>query len=1164
MYFHFLFLKALTKYLVVFLVLSSFLGLGQNDFSNLRTKWIPTGDTVQFDSLSVFPSSIHIEGLDTNMYTVLPFEGVVVFKSDVPDSVKISYKVFPVNFSQPVSFRNERDTIGASVTNLITRNPYSFSREELTREDLFGGEQLKKGGSISRGVRVGNNQDLSVNSNMNLQLSGSFQGIEILAAITDNNIPIQPQGNTQTLQEFDKVFVQFGKNGHQLIAGDFQTQESKDLFLRFNKKAQGLSYSGKYKAKLFGEDATFSIVTDAALSRGKFARNQIIGIEGNQGPYLLRGAENEQFIIVLSGTEKIYIDGKLMKRGMDNDYVIDYNTSEVTFTTNQLITKDKRIVVEFQYSDQNYGRSLFHAGNEIKSKKGRVFFNLYSEQDMKFQQLQQSLSDANIDLLYNSGDSIHLAVSPKIDSVEYSANQVLYQKKDTIIDFVQHIYYKQSTNPDSAFYSLGFSNVGSGNGNYILSTSTANGRVYEWVAPVSGVPQGEYEPLVQLVAPKQQQMVTLGAEYKVSKKTNVFIEGAFSNYNQNLFASKDKGDDQGFAINSKLSNLQSYSRKEKAYQFSNNLSYQLVNKNFNRIERFRSVEFERDYNLASVSSNDEHIATWTSSLIKENRRMLGLNATYIDKGESYSGIRTGLDANLNLWKGANVIGKGSYLTSNGTIQNSAFGKHKVTMSQSIKKLLFKVWEEQEHNLVTQVEPDTLSTTSFNYNVYGASMGYTAERVGLDLNWNQRTDQLPFENALRNTTLANNFGAKLTFKGKKSSRFLWNTTFRELKIRNDKLTSQDPENTLLNRLEYKFKLWKGMLSSSSFFEMAAGSELKRQYAFVEVNPGQGTHMWEDFNSDSIQDLNEFVLPPAGFSDQASYVRVFLPSNDFIKTYSNNFNQSLTINPAKFFKRNSAFGKAITRFNNQTILKLNQKNSKDQGAQLQIPFQSTIADTNLISLTSSFRNTIYFNRSNPRYGMNFTYSKNDNKSVLTTGFEGRSLETNTLDVRWNFLRMFTLRSKFELSNKLRASEIFADQDYRIQTQAVEPTLSYQKGSKFRLKFLGSWKEKLNSGSYGGEQATFNKIGSEVTYNLLTKGRMSAQFNYIETTFSGEEGVNSPLLFDMLEGFQQGTNFTWQARYQRTFKNNFQVNLQYEGRSSETSKVVHSGTMQVQLLF
>ena len=210
------------KYLTIVLFLFSISGNSQKDFSNIRTKWIYTKDTVKLDSLSIFPSSITIFNLDTSNYRTLPFEGKVLFKDNVPDSVLISYKVLPFNLTQKVSFR-KKGNISLNINNkLITRNPYNFSKTELTRKDLFGGESLRKGGSISRGIRIGNNQDLSINSSMNLQLSGSFQGVEILAAITDNNIPIQPQGNTQTLQEFDKVYVQFSKNGHRLIAGDFQ------------------------------------------------------------------------------------------------------------------------------------------------------------------------------------------------------------------------------------------------------------------------------------------------------------------------------------------------------------------------------------------------------------------------------------------------------------------------------------------------------------------------------------------------------------------------------------------------------------------------------------------------------------------------------------------------------------------------------------------------------------------------------------------------------------------------------------------------------------------------------------------------------------------------------------------------------------------------------
>ena len=52
--------------------------------------------------------------------------------------------------------------------------------------------------------------------------------------------------------------------------------------------------------------------------------------------------------------------------------------------------------------------------------------------------------------------------------------------------------------------------MGQGNGNYRVKNSTANGRVFDWVAPVNGQSQGNYEPIAILNAPNQKSMVTLG------------------------------------------------------------------------------------------------------------------------------------------------------------------------------------------------------------------------------------------------------------------------------------------------------------------------------------------------------------------------------------------------------------------------------------------------------------------------------------------------------------------------------------------------------------------------------------------------------------------------------------------------------------------------------
>ena len=69
----------------------------------------------------------------------------------------------------------------------------------LTSESIFG-EGIQKNGTILRGFTVGTNKDFTVNSGLRLQLSGRLSDdIEIVAALTDENTPIQPEGNTETL-----------------------------------------------------------------------------------------------------------------------------------------------------------------------------------------------------------------------------------------------------------------------------------------------------------------------------------------------------------------------------------------------------------------------------------------------------------------------------------------------------------------------------------------------------------------------------------------------------------------------------------------------------------------------------------------------------------------------------------------------------------------------------------------------------------------------------------------------------------------------------------------------------------------------------------------------------------------------------------------------------
>ena len=334
--------------------------------SNLRQKIINNfTDTIQLDTLSIIPETLFIltqndSIINKDLYQVDYINAQIISSKIISryDTIKVVYKVYPISFGKKYFHKDISLIKGKSYQ--ITPGYYAGENVEAD----FLSSELNKSGSISRGISFGNQQDAVLNSNLNLQLSGKLNDeLYISAAISDANIPIQPDGSSQQIQEFDKVFIRLYNDKNNLIAGDFELESPAGYFFRMHKKAKGAIYSTQWKSK--SNDYNFKTTISGALSKGKYCRKPIVAVEGNQGPYRLQGCDNESYIIVLSGTEKIYIDGKLLLRGQENDYVINYNTAEITFTPNQLITKDKRITVEFEYSEQNYARFLVFNSNEF-------------------------------------------------------------------------------------------------------------------------------------------------------------------------------------------------------------------------------------------------------------------------------------------------------------------------------------------------------------------------------------------------------------------------------------------------------------------------------------------------------------------------------------------------------------------------------------------------------------------------------------------------------------------------------------------------------------------------------------------------------------------------------------------------------------------------------
>src|SRR5690606_18524159 len=180
------------------------------------------------------------------------------------------------------------------------------------------------------------------------------------ASITDQQVPFQPEGNTQQLQDFDNVILELYNDKMSLSAGDIVLSQRRSEFLRYNKNVQGLSFTSNYQISGNWEASSQGGIS---IAKGKFASTELPVMEGVLGPYKIKGPQNERFVIIMANSEKVFLDGKLLKRGFNNDYTIDYNQGEITCTTHVLLTQYSRVSIDYEYAERNFSKAILTANH---------------------------------------------------------------------------------------------------------------------------------------------------------------------------------------------------------------------------------------------------------------------------------------------------------------------------------------------------------------------------------------------------------------------------------------------------------------------------------------------------------------------------------------------------------------------------------------------------------------------------------------------------------------------------------------------------------------------------------------------------------------------------------------------------------------------------------
>ncbi len=1131
--------------------------IGNTTSSNLRQNFYKIkADSLKIDTTSIVPKTLTVINVPATDYHLDLINSILYWnKKPTTDSVLIIYRVFPFKLN-PVAQRMNFD----SVMNNFYVAPFEFNNGLTnTQKGIFDFGTLKAEGSFGRQIGFGNSQDAVLNSTLNLQLSGMLgDSIEIQAAITDNNIPIQPDGNTQQLNEFDQVFLQFKKRNWQINLGDIDIRENQSYFLNFYKRLQGISFQTTNR---LSKNITSKTLASGSIAKGKFTRNIIVALEGNQGPYRLIGANNEFFFIVLANTEHVFIDGELLQRGEDQDYVINYNSAEITFTPKRMITKDSRIQVEFEYADRNFLNANLYLSQEFEvNKKLKLRIGAFNNSDAKNSQINQVLDINQKQFLANIGDSVQNAYYPVAVIDTFAAGKILYQK--IYYGSVPDSFYEYSTDPTLAKYSLGFTDLGEGNGNYIADFNGANGKVYRFLLPVGGVKQGRFEPVQILVTPKTQQLINLGIEYAIDKNTMLKTEVATSNNDVNTFSEKDNGDDRGWAAKFQLSNSKTL---RSSTQLITGLDYEYVQNKFKPLERLRTVEFSRDWGLPLIlQPATENIVRASAGLRNKNNNGLSYQFTNYHRSDNYNGIQNFLVQN-STWKGWQFHNQFIITNFNTLNDKGSFLRPSFDLSKQLKK--FDNWQlgvryELQQNTTKQKSTEVLTPVAFSFDSYSLYIkSNESKKNKYGITFFTRSDKYPVGKIFIRGDRSLNLNLQTELLASPKRQFYLNTTFRKLKVYNATVSRQKEDETILGRAEYVMNEWKGLLTGNVLYEVGAGQEQRRDFAYLEVPAGTGQYAWNDYNNDGVQQLNEFEL--AAFSDQAKFIRIITPTNDFIKANYITFNYSLNINPRSLLNASDLKGmkKFLSRINLTTSLQINKKSIATGNFEFN-PFKYGVTDAALITLNTTFLNSFSFNRFSSKWGIDFSNLRNNGKSLLTYGYESRKLNDWSIKWRWNINRSLLLTANGKKGLNALYTPQFNNRNYQLNIYSVEPQLIYIHGTSFRFITGYKFDSKKNLPLYGGEKSISNSLNLESKYNILQNSSITGRFTFNNINYKSPP--NTTVSYIMLDGLLPGKNFLWSLSFTKRLLNNLELNFQYDGRKAGISRTVHTGRASITALF
>ncbi len=1146
-------------------------------------------DTLQIDAPQPFrlqpfihPQSFELlaggERLDTTYYRLDAQQGLL-WLHRIPPAPRVvaRYETWPLGL-QPV-YRH-RGTVRVDVADtagvlaVIEDTP-----RDAPPPDPFGNSNLQRSGSVTRGVLAGSNRDVNIESGLRLQLEGEvLEGVNLRAVLTDENTPILAEGTTQRLSEFDRVYIEVTGRQAEARLGDVDLVLTGSELAALTRKVQGATASVRLP-ETGGRWRGAQVQVAGAAPRGQYRVQEIQPLEGVQGPYRLEGSFGEPYILVVPGSEIVYLNGILLVRDRAADYTIDYATGEITFTPRRLLTSDQRLTVEFQYTTNQYPRTLVATHGEAalgrtaagtpRAVVGATFIREADGQSLR------------VDLALSPEDSLLLATSGDAAAVRTGAERVIF---DPEAPFVQ--YAVERWEADSIFvaidqapadtvpvYRVRFSRMPAGTGRYARGQRSINGIAYVFVGE-----GGEYEPVRPLPKPREQQLLGLQGRFQPFGKVEVYGEWARSLNDLNRLSSLDAGDDEGgaYIVGARLgaTHIAHVGALEAAY------IRRLRTASFVSFDRTRPVDFARLWNLTDAfgsaasspvlavrEATDEALARLAlspSSLISATVGRLERSTTFTSRRAEMQvdivearGPHFRYAGHVAQSRDGAAAVEGTWLRQRGMVEQPL-------LSGRLRPRLEIEQERRQQRYRTFSDADSLGRGSLAFVDVRPGIGWSAEKLDAGVSYGLRREREVAGGALEPSAVARTLAGSFQYRPGTTFQTSGTVGLRRKSFTERFQAVEGRQNlqTVALQFDARYTPLRRAVDLNVGYEAQTQRTPRLQEIYVRLSPelAEAQYVWQDSNGNGVPELDEFVLETTPYEGQ--YARTYVPSDTLVGVINVQARLRLGLDPSRLWAQPAgAWQRWLQNVSTRTTVDIQEKSTDEDLARIYLLDLRRYLDP-VTTQNGRIRvgQEVFLFRGATRYGLDLSGSTLRGRNRLAGETESRRLETYRAEGRYRPVQALGLRVVLEREQNAATSARYASRRYDIESTSAElgGTWMPQPVVSLGLSALVAQKDDR----VGGRQATVARVPVDVRLSranrLVVTGRAELSVVRVEGDVQGQAA------YELTDGRGAGTSYLWNVSMQYVLSRFLNLSLFYDGRAPALAPAIHTLRMQVSATF